>query len=138
MKAEGETGLPVALHEAAEKISQRALVVIISDMFIDPEELRTCFQHLRFRKHDVAVFHLLEQQEIDFEFDRPVKFVDLEGAPAMLVDPTTIAKEYRKAVQTYLADLKKIVRDSAVDYHRVSIEEHYAEVLARFLLARKK
>ena len=138
MKAEGETGLPVALHEAAEKIAQRALVVIISDMFIDPEELRSCFQHLRFRKHDVAVFHLLEQQEIDFEFDRPVKFVDLEGAPAMLVDPTSIAKEYRKAVQTYLADLKKIVRDSAVDYHRVSIEEHYAEVLARFLLARKK
>ena len=138
MKAEGETGLPDALHQAAEKIAQRALVVIISDMFIDPEELRSCFQHLRFRKHDVAVFHLLEQSEIDFEFDRPVKFVDLEGAAPMLVDPTTIAKQYRAAVQTYLADLKKIVRDSAVDYHRVSIEENYAEVLARFLLARKK
>ncbi|APZ92317.1 DUF58 domain-containing protein [Fuerstiella marisgermanici] len=138
MKAEGETGLPAALHQAAEKIAQRALVVIISDMFVDPEELRSCFQHLRFRKHDVAVFHLLEQSEIDFEFDRPVKFVDLEGAAPMLVDPTTIAKQYRAAVQTYLADLKKIVRDSAVDYHRVSIEENYAEVLARFLLARKK
>ncbi len=138
MQAEGETGLPAALHQAAEKIAQRALVVVISDMFVDPEELRSCFQHLRFRKHDVAVFHLLEQSEIDFEFDRPVKFVDLEGAAPMLVDPTTIAKQYRAAVQKYLADLKKIVRDSAVDYHRVSIEENYAEVLARFLLARKK
>lgn len=138
MKAEGETGLPTALHDAAEKIAQRALVVIISDLFIDPEELRSCFQHLRFRKHDVAVFHLLEQREIAFDFDRPVRFVDLEGAPPMLVDPTTIAKQYRQAVQTYLEDLKKIVRDSAVDYHRVSIEENYAEVLARFLLARKK
>ncbi|GAB5441523.1 MAG: DUF58 domain-containing protein [Fuerstiella sp.] len=138
MRAEGETGLPAALHDAAEKIAQRALVVIISDLFIDPEELRDCFQHLRFRRHDVAVFHLLEQKEIAFDFDRPVKFVDLEGAPPMLVDPTTIAKQYRKAVQQYLEDLKKIVRDSAVDYHRVSIEENYAEVLARFLLARKK
>lgn len=138
MKAEGETGLPEALHQAAEKIAQRALVVIISDLFIDPEELRSCFQHLRFRKHDVAVFHLLEQSEVDFNFDRPVRFVDLEGAAPMLVDPTMIAKQYRSAVQTYLENLKKIVRDSAIDYHRVSVEEHYAEVLARFLLARKK
>ena len=138
MKGEGVTGLPDALHQAAEKIAQRALVVIISDLFIDPEELRSCFQHLRFRKHDVAVFHLLEQSEIDFEFDRPVRFVDLEGAAPMLVDPTTIAKQYRAAVQKYLEDMKKIIQDSAVDYHRVSIEEHYAEVLTRFLLARKK
>lgn len=138
MKGAGETGLPNALHQAAEKVSQRALVVIISDLFMDPEELRSCFQHLRFRKHDVAVFHLLEQSEIDFEFDRPVKFIDLEGAAPMLVDPTTIAKQYRSAVQTYLGDIKKIVRDSAVDYHRVSIEEHYAEPLTRFLLARKR
>jgi hypothetical protein len=56
----------------------------------------------------------------------------------MLIDPTTIAKQYRAAVQTYLEELKKIVRSSAVDYHQVSIEEHYAEVLARFLLARKR
>lgn len=138
MKADGVTGLPAALHKAAEKIAQRALVVIISDLFIDPEELRSCFQHLRFRKHDVAVFHLLEKSEVDFDFDRPVRFVDLEGAPPMLVDPTMIARQYRAAVQTYLENLKKIVRDSAVDYHRVSVEEHYAEVLARFLLARKK
>lgn len=138
MNGEGVTGLPEALHQAAEKIAQRALVVIISDLFIDPEELRSCFQHLRFRKHDVAVFHLLEQSEIDFEFDRPVRFVDLEGAAPMLVDPTTIAKQYRAAVQKYLEDMKKIIQNSAVDYHRVSIEEHYAEVLTRFLLARKK
>ena len=138
MNGEGVTGLPEALHKAAEKIAQRALVVIISDLFIDPEELRSCFQHLRFRKHDVAVFHLLEQSEIDFEFDRPVRFVDLEGAAPMLVDPTTIAKQYRAAVQKYLEDMKKIIQNSAVDYHRVSIEEHYAEVLTRFLLARKK
>ena len=76
MKAEGETGLAAALHEAAERIRQRALIVIVSDLFIPPAELRSCFQHLRFRKHDVAVFHLLEQAELDFEFDRPVRFLE--------------------------------------------------------------
>lgn len=137
MKAEGETGLADALHAVAEKVAQRALVVIVSDLFTDPEELRKAFQHLRFRRHDVAVFHLLEQNEVDFEFDRPIKFVDLEGAPPILVDPTTMARQYREAIQEWLDEITQIVRNSAIDYHRVSIEEHYAEVLTRFLLARK-
>ncbi len=138
MEGEGETGLAEALHSAAEKIAQRALIVIISDLFLDTETLKSCFQHLRYRKHDVAVFHLLEQNEIDFQFDRPVRFVDLEGAAPMLVDPTTIAKQYRAAVQQYLEDLSHIMKDSVVDYHRVGIEEDVGEVLANFLLKRKK
>ena len=138
MQGDGETGLPEALHQVAEKVAQRALVVIISDLFMDPETLRGCFQHLRYRRHDVVVFHLLEQSEIDFEFDRPVRFVDLEGGGPLLVDPTTIAKQYRRAVQEYLEQMKNIIRDTEVDYHRVSIAEHYAEPLSRFLLARKR
>lgn len=136
MTAQGSTGLPDALHEAAEKIRQRALVVIISDLFVDPATLSKCFQHLRYRKHDVVVFHLLEQQEIGFEFDRPIRFVDLEGGPPTLADPSIVAGEYRKAVKKYLADLKDVVRDAAVDYNRISIDEHYGDVLARFLLER--
>lgn len=136
--AEGETGLTDALHAVAEKNAQRALVIVVSDLFTDPEELEKAFQHLRFRHHDVAVFHLLEQTELDFPFDRPIRFVDLEGTPPILVDPTTMANEYREAVRLWLDEITHIVRTSGVDYHRVSIEEHYAEVLARFLLARKK
>lgn len=138
MEGDGETGLADALHQAAEKIAQRALIVIISDLFLDPETLKSCFQHLRYRKHDVAVFHLLEQNEIDFQFDRPVRFVDLEGAAPMLVDPTTIAKQYRAAVQEYLETLNQLMKDSVIDYRRVGIEQDLGEVLANFLLARKK
>ncbi len=136
MQAVGETGLPAALHEAAERIRQRALVVVISDLFVETKELSDCFQHLRFRKHDTVVFHLLEQNEIRFDFDRPMRFVDLEGGPPMLADPAIIANEYRKAAATYLADLKTIMRDAAVDYQRLGLEQHYGDVLARFLLER--
>ena len=136
LEPQGETGIADALHEAAEKIRQRALVVVISDMFVEPNTLSQCFQHLRYRKHDVVVFHLLEQQEINFDFDRPIRFVDLEGGPATLADPSIVANEYRKAVKRYLDGLKTIVRDAAVDYNRVSIGEHYGDVLARFLLER--
>ena len=136
LEAGGTTGLADALHEAAEKIRQRALVVIISDLFVEPHTLNQCFQHLRYRKHDVVVFHLLEQQELDFDFDRPMRFVDLEGGPATLADPSIIANQYRKAVQEYIQGMKTVVRDAAVDYNRVSIDEHYGDVLARFLLER--
>ncbi|MCA9074047.1 MAG: DUF58 domain-containing protein [Planctomycetaceae bacterium] len=135
-EATGETGLISALHEAAERVPQRALFVIISDLFVDPEELGECFQHLRFRRHDAAVFHLLEQAEVDFEFDRPIRFVDLEGGTSILADPTMIAKQYHAALQNYFNKLTECVREARVDYHRVALEEPYDDVLARFLLSR--
>ncbi len=136
MTAEGETGLPNALHEAAEKIPQRALFVIISDLFVQPPLLRDCFQHLRFRRHDVAVFHLLEDEELNFEFNRPTRFLDMEGGTSVLADPTLIAPQYHKALKKYVDELDEIVRDSSVDYHRVRIQESYDDVLARFLVRR--
>ena len=56
----------------------------------------------------------------------------------MLVDPTTMARQYRDTVRSWLKEITQIVRNSLIDYHRVNIEEHYADVLARFLLARMK
>jgi len=135
-EASGGTGLVEALHQAAEKIPQRALIAIVSDLFVDTEELKSAFQHLRFRKHDVAVFHLLERHEIDFDFERPTRFMDLEGGNPVMVDPDIIGRQYRQAMQQYLDDLTLIVRDAAIDYQRVSVEESYDEVLARFLLGR--
>lgn len=138
LEATGQTGLCQALHEAAERVRQRALVVIVSDLFIPPSELRGCFQHLRFRKHDVALFHLLDQHELDFEFDRPIRFLDLEGGPPVLADPSVIARQYRRSLERYFQELNHAVRDTLVDYHRVSLAEPYDDVLARFLLARTR
>ena len=137
MKAEGETGLDEALHEAAESIGQRALVVVVSDLYIEPAVLNRCFQHLRFRKHDVVVFHLLDQSEVDFNFDRPTRFLDLEGGAPIMADPSLIAQQYQQAIADYLADLETVMRDAAVDYHRVNLNDPVDEVLARFLVGRK-
>ncbi len=136
MTADGETGLVEILHETAERVSQRALVVIISDLFVRPELLSKCFQHLRFRKHDVAVFHMLDRTETHFEFDRPIRFLDLEGTAHILADPPLILEEYRKSVASYQERLKRIISESAVDYYRVSLDDAYDQVLAKFLLGR--
>lgn len=136
-EARGETGLVDALHSVAEQVSQRALVVVISDLFVAPEQLSECFQHLRFRKHDIAIFHLLENQELDFDFDRPTRFVDLEGGPALLIEPIAVRRQYHAALKEYFDGLDQAVLDAAVDYHRIQIDEPYADVLGRFLIGRK-
>lgn len=132
----GDTTLLTALHDAAEKIRQRALVVIFSDLFVPPAELKTAIQHLRFRKHDVALFHLLDQKELDFDFDRPARFIDLEGGEALLADPSLIARNYREAVKQYLTEIDDLIRTTAIDYHRVKLHEKYDDVLVKFLLSR--
>ena len=136
IEASGETGLADVLHETAERVPQRALIVVVSDLFIEPGVVRNCFEHLRFRKHDVAVFHLMEQNELEFEFDRPMRFVDMEGGEPILADPTVIGAQYRRAMEIYLESMDEVIRDTEVDYHRIYIHEDYGDVLARFLLGR--
>jgi uncharacterized protein (DUF58 family) len=132
----GETQLAAVLHELAETIRQRALIIILSDLFIEPEVLRSSFQHLRFRRHDVTVFHLLDPLELSFSFRRPMRFLDMEGGPAIFAEPNDIADRYDKALQAYLTDLKKVVLESAIDYQRISIDENYEQALVRFLVSR--
>ena len=132
----GETGLAEVLHETAERVPQRALIIIISDLFIEPEVARNCFEHLRFRKHDIAVFHLMEQNELDFEFDRPMRFVDMEGGEPILADPFIIGDQYRRALETYIENVNEVIQDTEIDYHRICINEDYGDVLAKFLLGR--
>ena len=132
----GETQLAAVLHELAETIRQRALIVILSDLFIEPEVLRSSFQHLRFRHHDVTVFHLLDPLELAFSFRRPMRFLDMEGGPAIFAEPNDIADRYDKALQQYLTRLKQVVLESAIDYQRINIEENYEQALVRFLVSR--
>jgi uncharacterized protein (DUF58 family) len=138
IRPKGETQLVSILHELGETIRQRALIVIISDFFVDAEELRGCFEHLRFRKHDVAAFHLLDPLELAFDFRRPMRFLDMEGGPAVFAEPNEIAERYYKVLQTYLDAMQKMVVESAIDYHRVSIDTSYEQALVRFLLGRTR
>ncbi|HEY3964330.1 MAG TPA: DUF58 domain-containing protein [Planctomycetaceae bacterium] len=135
---QNDTQLATVLHELAETIRQRALIVIISDLFVEPELLRSCLQHLHFRKHDVAALHLLDQQELDFNFRRPMRFIDMEGGPAVFAEPNEIAERYHKVLGEYLTQLKQVMLESAVDYHRITIDEDYEKVLMRFLVGRTR
>ena len=138
VKPKGDTQLISILHELAETTRQRALMIVISDFFVEPELLSGCFEHLRFRKHDVTAFQLLDPVELNFEFQRPTRFLDMEGGPAIFAEPSEIVDRYQKALRSYLEELREIVLKTAIDFHRVSIDESYEQVLMRFLIGRTR
>jgi len=136
LQPSGPTGLLEALHTIAEKISQRAFVVILSDLFTDPEALGDALQHLRYRKHDISVFHLMDPLEISFEFERPHRFVDLEDGTALVVEPNLVAEEYKTALRDFLTEVRAKCHDAAADYQLVTTDTPLEPLLRDFLTAR--
>jgi uncharacterized protein (DUF58 family) len=132
----GETGLLDALHTIAEKIGQRAFVVILSDLFADTAALGDALQHLRYRKHDISVFHLMDPLEIGFEFERPHRFVDLEDGTALVVEPNLIADEYKTALREFLTATRAKCNDASADYQLVTTDTPLEPLLREFLTAR--
>ncbi len=136
LKPKGKTGLTQALHEIAEKVPQRALIIIISDFFCDTDELEEAFAHLHHRKHDVGAFHIMDRQEIDFDFQRPHRFVDLEDGSSVVAEPELVVDEYREAVQVFLKAIKKQCYDIHADYRLVSTDQDIEKFLRDFLISR--
>ncbi len=136
VKPQGETGIVKVLHELAETVRQRALIFILSDLFVETDVLRECFEHLRFRKHDVSVFHLLDPEELAFAFQRPTRFVDMEGGTSVFADPSEIADRYHRVLSDYLESLRRVVLETAVDYRRISIDSSYVDEMTQFLVDR--
>ena len=137
-KPTGGTHLVPMLHELAEKARRRALVVILSDCFCDGDALRDALQHLRFQKHDLALFHLLDPLELDFEFDRPVRFVDMEGSQSIVTEPATVRAEYQAQLKRFLGKLRDDCHEFNADYRRVTLDQPYDQVLADFLTERAR
>lgn len=132
----GEPSFCDALHELAEKVPQRGFIVLLSDLYFDPEPLREAMDHLRFAKHDVSLFQISDPREIDFNFDRPMRFVDLEDGPDMLTDPQVIRNDYLNAFEEHRQAVKKILAETMVDYQAVTTDDDMGAVLSRFLVAR--
>jgi len=138
LKPKGETALTPALHALAERIPQRGLVLIFSDFFTPVDQLLSCFQHLRFRKHDLAVFHLLDRAELKFEFTHPTRFVDLETQSTLLAEPEIMRARYFEELNRYLDKFKTGCREFKTEYRRVVTDENYEQVISQFLVERSR
>jgi uncharacterized protein (DUF58 family) len=137
-QAEPKGGMTLAagLHELAEKVRPRGLVMIISDFFNEVEELISAFQHIRFKKHDLALFHLLDRAEVEFKFDRPIRFLDMEGHSSVVTEPGLIRDEYLRQMNRYLKRLKDGCHEVKASYHQILSDADYEKILGEFLIER--
>jgi uncharacterized protein (DUF58 family) len=131
------------LHEIAESIHQRSMVVIFSDMLDNStkaEELFTALQHLRHRKHDVILFHVVDQKkEVDFNFEnRPYTFTDMESGEQIKVNPADIRDTYVQRMADFRRDLKLKCGQYKVDFVEADIEAGFNPVLMEYLIKRQK
>ena len=138
LKPSGKTDIIKTLHNIAGKIRRRALVIVFSDFFSDVDKMIDCFSHLMFKKHDVAVFHIMDEAELKFEMIRPVRFQDMEGGESLIADPVSIKEQYLNQLHSYMKEFKRECFAHKVDY-RLAVPGEGAEgVLSDFLLDRLK
>jgi uncharacterized protein (DUF58 family) len=132
-----------ALHEIAESIPRRSLVMICSDMFDNRENVEDLFsalQHLRHNKHEVILFHITdEQKELDFDYDnRPYTFIDVETGEQVKVHPNDVRENYLHAIQQFKKDLLLRCGQYQIDFVEADINRGFEQVLLPYLLKRQR
>ncbi len=134
--AEHETSLGPILHELADRIRRRGLVVLISDLFDDVDSLLLGLRHLRHRRHDVLALQVVDPAEQDFPFDDPTLFKGMEGLPEQMTEPRSLRRAYRREFETFLKSIRRGCRAARVEHALVRTDQPVDQVLSSVLSGR--
>ena len=138
-----KTSVAQVLHQIAEKIHKRSLVIIFSDMFEnqqDHEQVFAALQHLKHNRHEVLLFHVTDHKtELEFDFEeRPYEFIDMEKGERLKLQPSQIREAYRKQMKAYYHELKIRCGQARIDFIEADINEGFDQVLRTYLAKRIK
>ncbi len=142
-----KTAAAACLHEVAEKLHRRSMVVIFSDMFenmlTDSNEYQAIFsalQHLKHNKHEVILFHVLDKsKEMAFDFvNRPYRFVDLETGEQLKLTPNQVKESYVQQMQDFYQQLKLRCGQFKIDLVEADVNQGFRPVLLPYLMKREK
>jgi len=141
-----KTKLSANLHQIAENTHKRAMIVLFSDLFEsssdqqETEEIFSALQHLKYNKHEVIIFNVLEQKhEIDFDFDnRPYHFIDSESGEQLKLNPSQYTEEYKSKILSFKKDLDSKCSQLKIDLVNAYLEEGFNPTLNSWLIKRNK
>ena len=137
LESGGQTDLTQSLHQLAEILTRRGIIVIISDFYDQPDRLQEAFQHLRFKGHDLVAFHVLDQNELDFDFNDPVLLLeDAETQEQMPVLPDVVMDGYRERMRKHIDDMRRCASANHVDYEIMTTKQPLDFALFSFLSRR--
>ncbi len=134
----GVTAVSRTFHDLAEKIARRGLIIIISDLYDDPAEVMRALRHFRHNKHQVIVFHVFDQAELDLPFDKLVTFVDMETQEKLQIDPKYVRDEYKRQIEDFIGQYRRDCSDSAIEYVVASTAMPYDAMLRSYLASRQR
>lgn len=135
-KAQDKSDILGVFHGLAEKLTRRGMIIIISDLFDDPDRVLKALQYLRSKEHDVIVFHVWDEFELTFPFKRMTKFEGLEGFEHVKCDPMSVRKAYLEEVNTFNEKIRRGCVQNFVDYSLISTDRRLDVELTKFLAAR--
>jgi len=133
----GKTQLSRTLHELADRLTSRGVVILFSDFFDDVPAMLSGLTHLRHRRHEVIAFHTLDADELEFPFHRPTMFRGLESLPQAMVEPRSLRQSYLKHFQRYREMFMEACRGQQIDYQLLDTGQSLAIALSTFLAHRR-
>lgn len=132
------TGISRALNDLAELVTRRGLVVLVSDLLDDPDEVAAGLRRFRHRGHEVIVFHLLDPREEDLDFRGETRFRDLETGETLRAQPWFLRDEYRRSVRAWKGAIERRCVEHGIDYVPVSTATPFDGALAAYLGKRRR
>ncbi len=135
-ESQPKTDLSETFHDLAERIRRRGMLIILSDLFGDPEEILRGLQHFRHRKHEAVVFHILDRDELAFPFKDTSLFEGMEGEESLMAEPNALRKGYLEAFEAFLDRMKRGCRELDMDYHIFPTDEPIDVALSNYLARR--
>lgn len=134
----GETETSAALDQLADQIKRRGLIIIISDFFDDLNSISSALKHFRHKENEVILFQILDPRELDFNFGRSAKFIDLESNEELVTNSHQLKESYQKAVQEFIAGIKTLCYNQNIDYNLITTSDPFDKALREFLSKRAK
>ncbi len=125
-------------HELAERLTRRGVVIILSDLFDDPQKLLTGLKHFRHRRHDVIVMHILDPAELEFPFEQPTLFKGLEELGELLVDPARLRHAYQQEFHRYQKAIASGCQSVGADYILMQTDRPIDIALTAYLHQRQQ
>ena len=133
-----KTSISPALHEMAERMSRRGLVILISDLMDNPDDVLLGLKHFRHRQHEVVVFHVLDPRETDIDYKEAVEFEDMETGEKLRVEPQFLREHFKKDVRAWIDTLERGCRNRAIDYHLLRTDTPFDVALTAYLRKRAR
>jgi uncharacterized protein (DUF58 family) len=138
LKPANPGSLRAPLHKVAENFGRRGLLILISDLYEEPDAVIDAIGPLRFRGHDMAVFHLLDPAELDFSFREPSAFEDLETGEQIPIVPDALAEQYKALVNTHIDALRERFSANRIDYTMLDTSSPLDHALFSYLSTRER